>query len=61
MVDDGESMTRALTQLKRDPELRQSLVASGLETIRKRHTCAHRAGELMDIYASLRSPAEAAA
>lgn len=61
MVKNGEEMTRALTQLKNDPELRQSLVDSGLETIRKRHTCAHRAEELMNIYATLRTPAEAVA
>lgn len=61
MVSDGEQMTRALKVLKRDQELRGSLVASGLETIRKRHTCAHRAEELMKIYAALRTPAEAVA
>ena len=61
MVSNGEEMARALTRLKRDPELRESLVASGLEIIRKRHTCAHRAEELMNIYATLRTPAEAVA
>jgi spore maturation protein CgeB len=61
MVSDGEQMTRALKVLKRDQELRGSLVASGLETIRKRHTCAHRAEGLMKIYAALRTPAEAVA
>jgi spore maturation protein CgeB len=50
---DGEKMTRHLDRVKGDPELRRSLAASGLETIRARHTCAHRAGELMNIYASL--------
>jgi len=54
-------MTRVLTQLKGDPELRKSMVQNGLETIRKRHTCAHRAAELMNIYATLRTPAEAVA
>ena len=61
MVSDGEQMTRVLMQLKGDPALRQSLVASGLDTIRKRHTCAHRAEELMNIYATLRTHAEAVA
>ena len=61
MVSNGEEMTRVLTQLKSDPELRKSMVDSGLETIRKRHTCAHRAAELMNIFATLRTPAEAAA
>ena len=61
MVSNGEEMTRALIQLKSDPELRQSMVESGLETVRKRHTCAHRAEELMNVYATLRKPAEAVA
>jgi spore maturation protein CgeB len=61
MVSTGEEMTSALTRLQNDPELRRSLVDSGLETIRKRHTCAHRVDELMQIYATLREPTEAAA
>jgi spore maturation protein CgeB len=61
MVANGEEMTRALTRLANDVELRSSLAASGLETIRTRHTCGHRAEELMHIYAALRSPAEARA
>ena len=46
---DGEEMTRQLTRLKHEPELRRSLAESGLETIRKRHTCAHRVDELLTI------------
>ena len=61
MVRDGAEMTRALSRLRDDPELRQSLAESGLETIRKRHTCAHRAEELMGITETLRRPAEAVA
>lgn len=61
MVSNGEQMTRALTQLKNDAELRQNLVASGLETIRSRHTCGHRVDELLRIYEGLRTPAEAVA
>jgi spore maturation protein CgeB len=48
MVSSGDEMTRALERLKNDPELRASLATSGLETIRKRHTCAHRVDELLD-------------
>jgi spore maturation protein CgeB len=55
MVSNGDEMAAALTRLKNEPELRASLVASGLETIRARHTCAHRAQELLDIDANLRS------
>jgi spore maturation protein CgeB len=61
MVADGEQMTRTLTRLTNDPDLRRSLADSGLETIRKRHTCTHRADELMQIYAKLRQPEEAVA
>ena len=61
MVTNGEEMTRALMRLKEDNDLRASLVANGLQTIRKRHTCAHRADELMRIYAKVRTPAEAVA
>jgi spore maturation protein CgeB len=57
MVDKGEDMIAALTQLKKDPRLRQSLAKSGLETIRARHTCAHRGRELMRITEKLRQPA----
>ena len=48
MVWSGEDMTRALRRLQNEPELRSALAASGLETIRKRHTCAHRVDELLD-------------
>jgi spore maturation protein CgeB len=56
MVRSGAEMTRALTDLKNDAELRLSLVRSGLETIRARHTCAHRVDELLAIVERLRAP-----
>lgn len=56
MARDGAEMTRALTDLKNDPQLRASLVRSGLETIRARHTCAHRVDELMCIAERLCAP-----
>lgn len=56
IVRSGEEMTRALERLKTEPELRASLVAHGLETIRTRHTCAHRVDELMAIVEQLRAP-----
>jgi spore maturation protein CgeB len=52
MVEDGPAMTRALDDLRRDAALRAALAASGLETIRARHTCAHRAAELLAIAAA---------
>ena len=57
MVRDGEEMTRALTALKNDPALRHSLARNGLETVRARHTCAHRANELLAIAGRLGTPA----
>lgn len=56
MVRDGAAMTRAIRDLKEDPDLRESLVRSGLETIRRRHSCAHRVDELLAIVARMRSP-----
>jgi len=50
---DGEQMTHVLSQIRDDADLRASLIASGLETIRARHTCAHRVDELMTILDSL--------
>jgi spore maturation protein CgeB len=49
----GEEMTRHLEWLRNDRELRRSLAATGLETIRRRHTCAHRVDELLEIVARL--------
>jgi spore maturation protein CgeB len=56
MVRDGAQMTAALRDLKGDPELRESLVRSGLETIRARHTCAHRVDELLATVERMRAP-----
>jgi spore maturation protein CgeB len=59
VAQDGAQMTRHLEALEADPGLRQALVASGLETVLARHTCAHRVDELLAIVAALRpqSPA----
>jgi spore maturation protein CgeB len=53
---DGAAMTADLRAVGADPGLRASLVRSGLETIRARHTCAHRAEELLAIAGRLRAP-----
>jgi spore maturation protein CgeB len=57
MVENGAAMTRALRDLANDPALRRQLVASGLETIRARHSCAHRADELLQVVERMREPA----
>ena len=56
MVRDGREMTEALRRLTHEPQLRASLVEHGLETILKRHTCSHRAEELLSIVQQLRAP-----
>jgi spore maturation protein CgeB len=53
---DEAEMTRHLSAVAADPALRAALAESGLETVRARHTCAHRADELLAIAAGL-SPA----
>ena len=56
MVRSGAEMTAALRDLKCDPDLRAMLAANGLETIRKRHSCAHRVDELLAIAERMRAP-----
>src|SRR3546814_1135838 len=55
---DGAEMAGHLRMLKEEPAVRAALVASGLETIRARHSCAHRADELLGIVQSLAPSAE---
>ncbi|WP_030539979.1 glycosyltransferase [Sphingobium sp. DC-2] len=55
---DGAEMTRHLRAISADPALRASLVQSGLETVRARHSCAHRAQELMRIVETLNPHAQ---
>jgi len=46
---DGHEMERQLSRVLRDAELRQALSEHGRRTILERHTCAHRARELLAI------------
>jgi spore maturation protein CgeB len=48
-VPDKAAMISELNNLLRDEAARRQLAASGLETIRARHTCAHRAQQLQEI------------
>jgi spore maturation protein CgeB len=50
---DGREMARHLRDVLGDPQLAASLRASGLQTIRSRHTCAHRVDELLRIAAEI--------
>ncbi len=49
----GDEMTAQLRALAHDPSLREALARHGLDTIRARHSCAHRARELLAIVQAL--------
>jgi spore maturation protein CgeB len=49
-AENGAAMTDWLDRVLSDGELSDRLATSGLQTIRSRHTCAHRADELLGIY-----------
>ena len=53
VAETGAAMTAHLRALAADAALREGLAAHGLATIRARHTCAHRAGELLAVAAQL--------
>jgi spore maturation protein CgeB len=52
----GDDMRSAMALLLRDTDLAAEMAATGLATIRSRHSCAVRAGELLTVIAELRSP-----
>jgi spore maturation protein CgeB len=56
-----QQMTEAMNALAHDGGLRSALSKNGLETIRQRHTCAHRADELLTIVEQLRTEYRGAA
>lgn len=56
MAADGGGMSRRLRDLREDAGLRRALAASGLETIRARHTCTHRTEDLLAIARRLETP-----
>jgi spore maturation protein CgeB len=56
MAHGRAAMTQRLRDLHEDPALRAALAAAGLETIRARHTCAHRAAELLTVASLLDIP-----
>jgi spore maturation protein CgeB len=53
IAQNGNEMKRLLRMIRHEPALRDALAASGLETIRARHTCAHRVDQLLSIVAEL--------
>jgi len=49
LVADQDEMIGEIEHLLKDEAARKQIAQSGLETIRKRHTCAHRATQLTEI------------
>jgi spore maturation protein CgeB len=49
VVKNGEQMKAELTFLLRDENARRQLADQGIQTVRQRHTCAHRARQLISI------------
>lgn len=63
MARNGQEMEGQLRDVIHDRDLAKELASSGLETIRSRHTCAHRVDQLLSIYEDMRpvpSPQETA-
>lgn len=54
----GTEMREHLSSLIHEPAKRREIAAAGLETIQSRHTCRHRAQELLSILAQLGIPAQ---
>ena len=52
VAHDGDQMRAHLQALAADPALRSELAAHGLETIRSRHSCAHRVDQLLELAGS---------
>jgi len=53
VANNPTEMKRMLRQVLEDRDLAQALVVHGMKTILSRHTCAHRADELLSIYSEL--------
>ena len=53
MARDTTEMRRIMQQILSNSGLSQDLIAHGLDTIRKRHTCSHRVEQLLTICSSL--------
>lgn len=54
LAHNGEEMKLLLRELLDDPAMAAELARTGRETLLSRHTCAHRANELLEIYRQVR-------
>jgi spore maturation protein CgeB len=55
VANNGDEMRKSLLKLLHDRDFAGKLSLHGLETIRSRHTCDHRAGELMGIIREIKA------
>jgi spore maturation protein CgeB len=55
MAHSPADMLDAMTRLLRESDLAEDQAARGLETVLARHTCAHRARQVMDIFEEIRA------
>jgi spore maturation protein CgeB len=58
-AQDGAAMARQLRDIVHDAALARELAQHGLRTVEARHTCAHRAEQLLQIASGLGAPASA--
>ena len=49
IADNRHAMTRIIEELVADESARREIANNGLDTVRKRHTCRHRAKQLLEI------------
>ncbi|HEV7507759.1 MAG TPA: glycosyltransferase [Thermoanaerobaculia bacterium] len=54
LAHNGEEMKLLLRELLDDPAMAVELARAGRETLLRRHTCAHRVNELLEIYRQVR-------
>ena len=52
-AENGAAMTDWLERVLENPKLSSRLATTGLQTVKSRHSCAHRADELLGIYEAL--------
>lgn len=53
MAENGKEMTKWMVRLMSVEETAEDLIKNGFETIHEKHTCRHRAEELINIYESI--------
>ena len=54
MVQNGEEMKAAMQEILTNPQKARNYATNGLNTIREKHTCAHRVNELLEIMEELK-------